>query len=226
MTQKIEPHHLHAYLDGELSQELCLEVEQALELDAELRSQLKDFEQLKKQVHSTYSHINPPKSKFCSRKKTNWRLPISAVASLFLGVVIGLGVVQLPLVESHKNVAHHQTQKTHYLVHLDSNNQTKQRHAITELTQLLARVDGSVYVDLISNDKGVELFDVRNPYHAELASLLKTYDNFSLFACKRALERAKEKGLKLELMPQVNHEKPAIDAVVERLNSGWNYIKI
>jgi anti-sigma factor RsiW len=36
MSHSIETYHLHAYLDGELSADECLEVEKALENSAEL----------------------------------------------------------------------------------------------------------------------------------------------------------------------------------------------
>lgn len=35
-----------------------------------------------------------------------------------------------------------------------------------------------------------------------------------------------EKGQTLQMLPQVKHEQPAIDAVAQRLSTGWKYIKI
>ena len=119
-----------------------------------------------------------------------------------------------------------QKQSENYLVHIDSDDLVTQRKAINEISDLLSSVNGAVQVDVISNYKGVKLFDKRNPNHEALQGLLNQYNNLTLFACKRALERAAAKGQVIDLIPQVQHDKPAIDAVVERLNSGWNYIKI
>lgn len=231
MRQKIETYQLHAYLDGELSQKECREVERALKFDKNLSLQLQEFKALKQQVKSAYSQFEPPERAVVKRPKSSistWKVPKTAVASLLLGFVVGLGAVNFVSFESSQTVLAQakKLQSANYLVHLDSDTDYKQHKVLAELTSLLESVDSSVKIDLVSNDKGVELFNVNNPNHTELDKLLKQYSNLSLFACKRALERASEKGNNLVLMHSVNQDKPAIDAVVERLNSGWGYIKI
>ncbi|MDX1352246.1 MAG: zf-HC2 domain-containing protein [Thiomicrorhabdus sp.] len=228
MSHSVETYHLHAYLDGELSHDECIEVERALEIDSGLRQEFEKFKSLKNNMRKAYSDIPmPPKNHHTKpAKKVWWNLPKTAAASLLLGLLIGAGVYKVVLFQDHSIPGIQQAMSENYLVHIDSDSPDKQIQAIKEIEALLETVGANAKVDLISNYKGVQLLDVNNPNNPELSRLLEKYDNLTLFACKRALERARQQGKPIKLMPKVEHEKPAIDAVVDRLNSGWNYIKI
>lgn len=230
MNHSIETYHLHAYLDGELSHDECVEVERALEKDADLRQEFEKYKSLKSSLLKAYSDIPmPPKNQNTStnsEKKALWNIPKTAAASLLLGLVIGAGIYKVALVQDHSMPVLQQAMSENYLVHIDSDSPDKQKQAVKEIEALLETVSANARVDLISNYNGVQLFDVNNPNNPELSRLLEKYDNLTLFACKRALDRAKQMGKPIKLMPNVQHKKPAIDAVVERLNSGWSYIKI
>jgi len=227
MSHSIETYHLHAYLDGELSADECLEVEKALENSAKLRDKLQDFKALKRSVKQTYSNLEQPEIKI-KQKQSNqaWYIPKMAVASLMLGLIMGAGFFKIMVDQTPINSIGQQPVSSNYLVHIDSDSMEKQQQAIAEIEALLASSKPGMKVDLISNFKGVQLFDVNNPNKDELNRLLNKYDNLTLFACQRALNRAKERGQPINILPQVKHDKPAIDAVVKRLQSGWNYKKI
>jgi intracellular sulfur oxidation DsrE/DsrF family protein len=227
MSHSIETYHLHAYLDGELSADECLEVEKALENSAELRDKLEDFKALKSSVKQTYSNLEQPEIQIKEKQSNQaWYIPKMAVASLMLGLILGAGFFKIMVDQTPVNGEGQESVSSNYLVHLDSDSMEKQQQAIAEIETLLANSKPGMKVDLISNFKGVQLFDVNNPNKDELNRLLDKYDNLTLFACKRALSRAKESGHPVNIMPQVKHDQPAIDAVVKRLQSGWNYKKI
>jgi len=235
MKPSIETYQLHAYLDGELCEKESAEVEAELLLNRKLNSQFQDLQMLKAKIHLAYSeHIpKPPVSNsgpLNEVNKTGWSLPKTAVASLLLGLLIGAGA--LKVYEANQATSPLNVERVaainsdNYLVHIDSDSPKKQYLAIKEVENLLKNSAKNVKVDLISNSKGIELFDVNNPNSKELNRLLNKYDNLTLFACKRALENARLLGRSITVLPRVKHDKPAIDAVVERLNLGWNYIKI
>lgn len=231
MNHSIETYHLHAYLDGELSHDESLEVEKALLIDANLRQKLEEFKTLKANVKKTYeslpeTKINTPNKRPKQLPKKTWGIPKTAVASLLLGLVLGAGLLKVMIDQNSFGLTIGKPLSENYLVHVDSDTPEKQLEAIQKLESLLSSASSNVKVDLISNYKGVRLFDVNNPHNSELNRLLDKYENLTLFACKRALERAKAKGKPINIMPKVQHDKPAIDAVVERLNSGWKYMKI
>ena len=231
MNHSIETYQLHAYIDGELSRDEAIEVEKALEIDTELRAQLEELNLVKNKVRLAYATDIPQTNSdsINKQKLTNdkgWVFPKAAVASLFLGLLLGAGLLKVYTVNHSLSPAIEQGRPANYLVHLDSDSIEKQHQALIEIESLLESAATDVKVELISNSDGIQLFDINNPNSAELNRLLEKYDNLALLACKRALERAKERGKPINIMPQVKHDMPAIDTVVDRLNSGWNYIKI
>ena len=235
MKHSIETYHLHAYLDGELSREESAEVEAAIAIDKKLKEHLEELNQVKTKMSLAYSENipKPVKAKKIDLENNQipwWTTSKAAAASLILGLLIGAGALKVYMVNNVSDSSFMQQTvadgSANYLVHLDSDLPEKQQQAIKEIESLLEESDANIKVDLISNYKGVELFDVQNPNSKELVRLVSKYPNLTLFACKRALERAKSQGKPITVLPQVEHDKPAIDAVVERLNSGWSYIKI
>lgn len=228
MKHSIENFQLHAYLDGELTHQECVEIEQALEHDAELRNKLERFSLLKHNIKKSYLDLPVPelKSSLVKKEKKSRFIPKSAAASLFLGLILGAGFSNYSANSSLSTTVVEQQQSSKYLVHLDSKDIQKQKEALRKIDELFAESNQQVEVDLISNFHGVELLDVNNPNNIELQSLLNRYEHLTVFACKRALERAHKEGKPFDLMKSAVQDQPAIDRLAKRLNSGWSYIKI
>ncbi|MDG6774213.1 hypothetical protein QCB45_07700 [Thiomicrorhabdus sp. ZW0627] len=230
MGKSVQTYQIHAYIDGQLSRDECFEIEEAMQFDSELQDEICHLRALKSQVKSAYADIPVPERDRKPVSKRVWSIPKTAAASLFLGVVMGAGMLSLFSGQnggvSQQPLAMAQADQQKYIVHLDSDDLKKQAEALDEIETLLKDGGPNVKVDFISNYKGIKMFDVNNPNHDQLEKLLGQYDNLTLYACKRALERAMQRGEKVNVIPQVRHDKPAIDAVVERLNEGWKYIKI
>ncbi len=232
----VENYQIHAYLDGQLSREESLEIESAMQSDASLRDEVSQISALKAQLKSSYAQVPvPPRKVQASNGVKAWRMPKSAVASLLFGVLLGAGILNVTSSGSGsglgndlsaKNGGLQQSAEQKYIVHLDSREPEKLEQALQKVESLLASGDPLMQVNLISNSEGVHAFDVNNPKRHELEALLSRYDNLTLLACKHALKRVAERGETLELLPQVKFEQPAIDLVVERLTTGWKYIKI
>lgn len=228
MSVVIEKYQMHAYVDGELSSPENIEIEQAMETDESLREEIIQISALKRHVKDSYKLVNvPPYQPLVDNKKSGWQLPKSAVAALFIGVLLGFFSSNMPFNKAFlSSPSQQQMAEQKYLIHLDSSNPKKLAAALDQTEKLLVKGGQSMKVDFITNYDGVKLFDVNNPNRKKLEGLLSRFDNLTLYACKRALERAMEKDVRFQLLPQVKQDKPAIDAVVERLNEGWKYIKI
>lgn len=227
MSVLIEKYQIHAYIDGELSSSENREIEQAMAADETLCEEIIQISALKRQVKDSYQLVHvPPYQPLTNNKKPAWKLPKSAVAALFIGILLGFFSVNIPFNNAFLSTPNQQPMaEQKFLIHLDSANPQKLAAALDKTEKLLVKGPG-IKVDFITNYEGVSLFDVNNANRAQLEGLLNRFDNLTLYACKRALQRAMEKDINLQLLPQVKHDKPALDTVVERLNSGWNYIKI
>jgi intracellular sulfur oxidation DsrE/DsrF family protein len=199
-----------------------------MEYDEVLREEIIQISALKRHVKDAYQNLNVPAFKPIEQaQKTGWQLPKTAVATLFIGILVGFFAVNMPFNQAFvSSPGQAQLAENKYLIHLDSADQPKLAAALQKTEQLLEQGGPGVQVDFITNSEGVNLFDVNNPNRAKLEALLSRFDNLTLFACKRALQRVMDKNVNFRVLPQVKHDKPAVDAVVERINSGWKYIKI
>ncbi|MDG6778788.1 hypothetical protein QCB44_08730 [Thiomicrorhabdus sp. zzn3] len=231
MVNKIEHYQLQAYVDGELSTEERLQIETVMESDAQINQEVIQLQELKSRVKQAYLDIPVPehKEKTDSVAKRVWSVPKTAAASLLLGVVLGISSVQLGgFGESHigQLAANQAVESNKYIIHIDSGDLDKQILALQKIESLYAQKGPSLKVDVISNSQGVKLFDVKSPNSQRLESLLDQYSGLTLYACSRAIERAMKKGETIQVLKRVKHDKPAVDAMAERMNAGWNYIKI
>ena len=227
MSNKIETYQMHAYVDGELSTSDNIEIEKAMEVDASLREEIMKISALKRRIKDTYQNVDvPPFQSVLAQKKSRWKIPMTAVASLFVGVLLGFFAVNTPFNSSMVGFTPQaQLAEQKYLIHLDSEDRSKWSAALQKTQQLL-ETDPAVQVEFLTNSEGVQLFDVNSPDRENLEALLERFDNLSLFACSRAMQRAMDKSPNFKPIPQVNHDMPGVDTVVDRVNTGWKYIKI
>lgn len=228
MEHSIENFQLHAYLDGELTRKDCAEIEQALEHDEALLKNLESLSLLKQNMKKSYENlvVPEPKMSFSNKESKAKFFPKSAVASLFLGIILGSGITVYSVKSVLPSLGIQQQHTAKYLVHLDSNDINKQKQALQKIEALFTESDEPVQVDLISHYHGIDLLDVNNPNNAKLQALLDRYDNLTVLACKRALDRAHKAGKPINIMHSAIQDKVAVDRLAKRLRSGWSYIKI
>ncbi|WP_319557838.1 hypothetical protein [Thiomicrorhabdus sp.] len=231
MAKKLESYQIHAYVDGQLSREECLEVEMAMQHDPELEQHICQLRGLKSKLKEVYNDIPLPKNAPLKTEKSKFSaFSGSMAASIILGMFLGAGALQLYLHgwQGSANVLQEQQQvaSSKYIIHLDSDDPKKELLALSEAQKLLSGGGPEVQVDMISNYRGVNLFEVNNPNRSELEALLNQYPNLTLYACHRAIQRALDRGEKIKMLPQVVQDKPGIDTLAERLIEGWRYIKI
>jgi hypothetical protein len=97
MSVVIEKYQMHAYIDGELSSPENIEIEQAMESDEALREEIIQISALKRHLKDSYQLINiPPYQPIVDNKKPGWQLPKSAVAALFVGILLGFLSTNMP----------------------------------------------------------------------------------------------------------------------------------
>ncbi|WP_319381861.1 hypothetical protein [Thiomicrorhabdus sp.] len=230
MSRKIESYQIHAYVDGQLSREECLEIEMAMQHEPELEQRICQLRGLKSKLKEVYNDIPVPKKHL--HKADVSRLsgfPRSIAASVVLGMFLGAGALNLYLNGGQATAVgavQQQMLASKYVIHLDSDDPQKEILALQEARKLLSDGGPEVQVDMISNYHGVNLFEVDNPNRSQLESLLEQYPNLTLYACHRALQRAINRGEDIQMLPQVVQDRAGIDALAERLISGWRYIKI
>lgn len=225
----IQDYQLQAYVDNQIDPHERLEIEQLMAEDPQVEQKVQQLSAVKYQLQQAYNDVPVPPAKAFNKldKQAFWNVPRSAAAALLVGVLIGGGFSTFnPNMPSGSPVVAESKQTGKYIIHVDSDDQAKQFAAVEKIADLYQNYGSQIQVDVITNSEGVRFFDVNNASSGELATLLQKYPKLTLFACQRALQRASEKGEKIYLMEQVQHDKPAVDAMADRLNAGWQYIKI
>jgi intracellular sulfur oxidation DsrE/DsrF family protein len=115
------------------------------------------------------------------------------------------------------------------LVHIASSDAGHVGPALDGIEGLLrdARAAGRpVAVEVIANIGGIDLLRVgASPYPARVAALQAAYPELSFIACGQTLERLRERGATVQLLPGVRRASSALDQVVRRLQEGWVYVK-
>lgn len=224
----IPDYQLQAYVDNQLSPEEQLEVQKHLAENPELEKRAQQLSLLKSQLKQAYADVPvPPYNSHKNKSTPFWSVPKSTAAALLLGVLIGNSFSYINSNQAEKStLTTHAEQGEKFIIHVDTNDPAKHFLAVQKIADLYKQKGSQIQVDVITNSEGVRFFDANNASSQELINLLQKYPRLTLFACQRALQRASDKGEKIDLIPQVQHRKPAVDAMAERLNAGWKYFKI
>lgn len=115
------------------------------------------------------------------------------------------------------------------LVHMSSSRRETIATALDEIEEVLraASRDGRrLRVEIVANSTGLELFRAdTSPFPERLAALRATYPTVTLVACNQTIDRLRDKGVVVRLLPGVQVAPTALDQVVKRLQGGWAYVR-
>ena len=232
--QDIPDSLLHLFVDGELDPADTERVLRAMEKDEQIRTRVSQLQHLKALVKNQYpleqtsTHSGP--------RRTAGAFPGFAAAALLLllaGIVLGwaghgmhAANTLLPLAAAPPETP--QADSSRILLHIDDSDRSKLQ-ALVSYTETLLRNNnrGDLKIEVVANAGGLDIFRKGNsPEKARLRKLTREYSNLELFACANALARLREKGVKVDLIPEVHTEATALDHIIERMREGWKYQKI
>ena len=115
------------------------------------------------------------------------------------------------------------------LVHVSSARAESMATALEEVEDTLraARARGrGIEVEIVANSAGLALLraDV-SPHARKIAALRALYPNLTLIACNQTIDRLRENGVQVTLLPGVEVAPSALEQVVKRLQAGWVYVR-
>jgi intracellular sulfur oxidation DsrE/DsrF family protein len=225
----ISDEQLSAFTDGELEAEEENRVftlsEQCPELDARLCQQRK----IKEMVQHAYRDVPQP------RRRDNRGGPrgglFSLAAAALLALTIGLAGGWLAA-RSHDGVtapaasAIPASQDT-WLLHVASSDPARMQLALDRAEELMSGPAATAQsrVEIVANEGGLDLLrSDRTPFADRIRALADR--DVLFFACSRAIDRLKEQGVDVQLVPEANAHYSALDRVVHRMQQGWTYERI
>jgi intracellular sulfur oxidation DsrE/DsrF family protein len=231
----VSDEQLNAFVDGELEnserEQLFTLCEESAELDKRLCQQRK----LKEMIQHAYR--TPPKPRRLGhnpRPGRRWFVQGMAAAALVSTGILG-GYLIAGTVSPHESVPGEKATQSmvvteepgRYLLHLTSAEPADMMRTLEYAESLLTDPDRSdeIQVEILANEGGIDLLrsDV-TPFATQISSLADKEVLF--FACSKTVERLKNTGIHVELVPQASAEFSALDRVLLRLQEDWDYLKI
>ncbi|RMD69931.1 MAG: hypothetical protein D6819_05600 [Gammaproteobacteria bacterium] len=225
---------LNAYVDGELDGEEARALLEAASRDPALEKRIRELQRLKGLIRGAYELDGP-----CEPLGREVPLggsilfPWAAAAMLALGVLGGWmarGWLEGPPLEAVSVATLPSQGLQKVILHIDSNRPERLDAALDDAEQLLAaaaRERRRLQLEIIANAGGIELLKAdREAYARRIRELLRRYDSVTFLACSNALARLRERGVEVDLLPEVKVAPSAVDQIVKRLKAGWVYIKV
>ncbi|MCF8199174.1 MAG: hypothetical protein K9J42_10435 [Sulfuritalea sp.] len=230
-AKKFSDERLNAFVDNQLGTQECDEILTAMATDAELGQRLCELRSIKELVRHAYGRV-PDTRRPANRHLSIWSSALAAGVTLVIGVSIGWWGHQTTSAQaSTGEVASWSerlfaTEPARILIHLDSS-QPEQMDAALDLAEAYLAKAGSARVEVIANNRGLDLLRARTtPYAARIASIKSHHERVGFIACGQTIARLRGGGEDVALIPQAALTRTAIEHVAERVQQGWTYLKI
>lgn len=235
---------INSFVDEQLSPSEKSDLLEAINADDELSAKVCDAQRLKAMVSHAYQHPpQAPQADFRGRGLLKYRDAL--VAGLALVVCASGGwyarawwePVDIP--GSRQEVRYLQPAQLagnldgqqKIVLHVGSSEPDKFKASLDRAEYLLndSRKSGHpLKMELVVSSGGLNLLrtDV-TPYADRIKSMQRSYDNLVFVACSQSIERLREKGVKVDLLPDVAQAPDsALEVVISRLKDGWTYVRI
>lgn len=229
--EMVSEEQLNAFTDGELDAEEESRIFELSESNAELDGRLCRQRKLKEMVQHAYRDIPGPKRSPVGGTPSGRFLGIAIAAMVMLCAGIAIGWFASSMNGARQDsaqVAALQSQEGPLLIHVTSAQPEHMEQALKHARDLLVDDAGDPWarqVEIVANEGGLNLLrsDV-TPFAAEIRRLAE--QDVLFFACTRAIERLREQGVEVKLLPEANDQYTALDRVVARMQQGWHYLRI
>jgi intracellular sulfur oxidation DsrE/DsrF family protein len=221
----VSEQQLHAFVDGELDSTEKDRVFELAESAPDIDTQLCEYRKLKDMLRHAYA--DPPRPAPArpfggGRGGKSLRL-VAGVALLAVGALAGW-IAHGPTGPGTSLQPGVPAQSDRLLLHVASSDPASLEAALDLAERAISDGSGR-QVEVVANEGGLDLLrsDV-TPFAGRVAELSERQVLF--FACSTAIQRLRDKGVEVRVLPQANVEYSALDRVVLRLQEGWAYQKI
>lgn len=231
MTAPVSDEILCAYIDNELDPTERALLLERITTDSGLRSRACELWQVKQMVHGAYpvSRHNVP-SRAGKSGASHW--PHALAASLLLLVGTLSGWLMHDRVDAGRLMASRidaiRSDGGRVVLHLFSDEPARMEDALRTAEQLATARDRSgqpFRVEFIANGPGLHLLRAGGSPYADRIAALRAHANLRLLACHEAMERLRERGVDVTLLPGVEEALSAESQLAARLTQGWRYVQ-
>ena len=97
--------------------------------------------------------------------------------------------------------------------------------AAEQLAQARDNTGQPFRVEFIANGPGLHLLRAGGSPYATKIAALRSHPNLHLIACREAMDRLRERGMDVTLLPGVEETPSAESELAARLTQGWRYVQ-
>lgn len=231
MKVEVSDEILGAYIDDELDPAERARLLDRMTTDPALGGRACELWKLKQMLRGAY----PPareKSAPAARRfaAPRWRQAIAAALLLAIGSIAGW-LASERMEEEHLLARQIETigaEGGRVVLHLFSDEPARMETALRTAERLANARDRHgkpLRVEFLANGPGLHLLRAEGSPHAARIAALRHYDNLRLVACREAMDRMRERGIDVVLLPGVDEARSAESELAERLTQGWRYLQ-
>lgn len=239
MKQEISDEVLGAYIDNELAPDEKAQLLDRMANDAEVRSRACELWQTKQLLRSAYQPVGDrnatrrfqPTSSRSYFNVTGWPMGIAASFLIVCGVLTGW--LARESVEADGMTAQQfdaiRANGSRVVLHLVSDEPERMEAALRMAEKLSSAKDKSgkpILVEFIANGPGVHLLRAGgSPFSERLIAQQHAHPNLQILACRQTVDRFRERGVAVSLLPVVREAPSAEYLLAARLSQGWRYLQ-
>lgn len=230
MEKKETPIDIHAYVDGQLDEQQNSAMLLRLAEDADLRQEVAELQMLKEMVKSAYAEALPKVASAqydVTRQKTQYLRNMAASFVLLLAVSVGWLAHSLWYAPTSAVVLPIGVAKGdgNYLLQMSAGSDRYWQQSIAEIERLLLQ-SPTANVELLVNDEAIAMLAKDSLAAEALLQLTQATNRLKLSACRQGLDRWRERGAAINLIPDVDTSRTALEEVVRRIDEGWRLIAV
>jgi uncharacterized protein len=227
---------MEAFVDGELTGADLEQAMQRLDADPDFKRGVCELRTFKELVRNAYDL--PDESAFVPARRSLTGWPQALAASLLLAIGVGGGWVLRGQTDSHLaedtfagmaageqiSTLVSQMDAPSVLLHLDSSDPDRIRVALAS-AERLARRNDRARIDILVNSHGLNLVRAESSRDGErINELLHDYPNIRFVACEQTMQRFRDAGASVTLLPKVLVVDSALGELSRRVQNGWVYV--
>ncbi|MCO6412992.1 MAG: hypothetical protein J5I92_09625 [Thiogranum sp.] len=230
----IDEQTLGAFVDGQLDAAQSSLVIKAVDKDPALREQVYQLRRAKDLMKLGFGDARPASPSGVPHKARPGRFGVGVAASVAL-LVTGFGAGSLGYyctryldTDSSVMASLAQRQSDHVVLHI---NDSDPRHFMAALDYVDRFLEENTatggQIEVVANAGGLDLMRAGlSPYEERVVAMINRRNNVHFIACANAINNLQQQGIEPRIIRSVNTEQTALEHIVERLRSGWTYIKV